>query len=354
MSIVITRRGPISAFVADLPKVELHLHLDGTMEPGLKIALAARNAIVLSPDTEAEIRRSFTAHNDLPSFLAVHYSNMEVLRTARDFEDLAFHYFSVAASDNVRHAEVFFDPQLHTARGIAFDTMMDGYGRAIERAHRTFGLTIELIMCFLRDAGAEAAMSTLAEALPYADRIIGVGLDSDERGHPPAEYAEVFARARSEGFRITAHCDVDQTDSAEHIRQAIFDIGVDRIDHGLNVLERDDLVEAALTRGLGFTVCPLPYGTHVVGIEPEIARIAEMLRRGLLVSVGSDDPPYFGGYLNDNLQACLDHGFSHREVLTMQRNAVLTSWLPESRKRELLAEIESYADAHGHSLAENA
>lgn len=344
MGIEITSRGSVSDFVRRMPKAELHLHLDGTLEPGMKIMLAQRNGVEISPKTEAEIRASFCAHNDLPSFLAVHYSNMEVLHTAQDFEDLAFQYLSTAAANNVRHAEMFFDPQLHTRRGVRFEDIVSGYRRAIARATRDFGITSELIMCFLRDFGADYAMATLAEALGFKAWIIGVGLDSDEKDHPPVEFADVFARAREEGFLLTMHCDVDQQNSAEHIRQAIFDIEVDRIDHGLNVLEAPDLVDAALHRRLGFTVCPLPYGTHVAGIEPELRRIAAMLDAGLLVSIGADDPPYFGGYLSDNIQACLDHGFTHEMVLTMQRNAFLTAWIPERRRSELLRELEAHAD----------
>lgn len=346
----ITSTGTASEFVKRMPKAELHLHLDGCMEPGLKIALAERNGIDISPSTEREIRESFRAHNDLPSFLAVHYANMEVLRISHDFEDLAFHYLSTAADNNVRHAEVFFDPQLHTRRGVQFGEMITGYRRAMERARRRFGISTALIMCFLRDFGADYAMATLLEALDFKEWILGVGLDSDEKDHPPAEFATVFARARREGFAVTVHCDVDQANSAEHIRQAIFDIEVDRIDHGLNILERPELVEAALVRGIGFTVCPLPYGTHVMGIAPELGRIASMLEAGLLVSIGADDPPYFGGYLNDNIQACLDHGFTEQMVLTMQRNAFVTSWLPPQERQTHLDELDSYARECGLTM----
>jgi len=341
--IAITSRGGVSDFIRDMPKVELHLHLDGTLEPGMKILLAQRNGIPIDPADEAGIRHLNTSHNDLPSFLHAHYSNMDVFRTAEDYEDLAFQYLTTAAANNVRHTEMFFDPQLHTRRGIPFATQVTGYQRAMDRARRELGITSELIMCFLRDFGADYAMATLTEALPFRHWIIGVGLDSDEAGHPPAEFAHVFDRARREGFLITVHCDVDQRDSAEHIRQAVVDVAADRIDHGINILEDPGLVAAARERNLGFTVCPLPYGTHVVGIEPELARIAAMLEEDLLVSVGSDDPPYFGGYLDDNLQACLDHGFSREMVLTMQRNAIRTAWVPAGERERLLAELEEFA-----------
>lgn len=340
--IEITSRGGVSDFVAAMPKVELHLHLEGTLEPGLKVTLAERNGVTISPRTEAEIRHLYTTHNDLPSFLAAFYSNMEVLFTAEDFEDLAFQYLSTTAANNVRHVEMFFDPQLHTSRGVRFSDVVSGYRRAIDRARRDYGMSAELIMCFLRDYGADYATATLSQALDYKQWILGVGLDSDERNHPPAEFAEVFARARQEGFLITTHCDVDQQNSPEHIRQAIFDIGVDRIDHGLNVLEVPELVEAARERQLGFTVCPLPYSTHKGGLEPELTRIRAMLDAGLKVSAGSDDPPFFGGYLNDNLQLCLDNGFTEDMIVTMQRNAIDTAWLSAARRASLHEELDAY------------
>lgn len=340
--IEITSRGEVSEFIVGLPKVELHLHLEGTLEPGLKVRLAERNGVTIAPSTEPEIRHLYTTHNDLPSFLAAFYSNMDVLFTSHDFEDLAFQYLSTAAANNVRHVEMFFDPQLHTSRGVRFSDVVAGYRRAVERAHRDHGLSAELIMCFLRDYGADYAMATLSQALEFKPWILGVGLDSDERDHPPAEFAKVFAKARDEGFLITSHCDVDQKDSPEHIRQAIHDIKVDRLDHGLNVLEAPELVEAARERQLGFTVCPLPYSTHKGGLEPELERIRGMLDAGLKVSVGSDDPPFFGGYLNDNLQLLLDNGFTEDMIVTMQRNAIDTAWVSASRRSALHDELDEY------------
>lgn len=345
MTIEITTRGGISDFVAGMPKAELHLHLDATLEPGMKMAIAERNRIPISPSTEPEIRASLQAHYDLPSFLAVHQSNLNVLRTSRDFEDLAFQYLTTAAASNIRHAEMIFDPQLHTRRGVGFADMVSGYRRAIVRAGRSFGISAELILCFQRDLGPDYAMATLMDAIDYKSWIIGIGVDSDEKGHPPLEFAEVFSRARDEGFLISVHCDVDQENTHEHIRQAILEVGADRIDHGLNIIDRPELCAAAMDRRLGFTVCPLPYGTHVAGLEHELARIAKMAELGLLVSLGSDGPPYFGGYLNDNMQACLDHGFSQQGVLDLQRNAFATAWISERQRRSYLEELDDYAAA---------
>ncbi|NDZ92824.1 adenosine deaminase [Streptomyces sp. SID6673] len=330
-----------------MPKVEMHLHLDGTLEPAMKLALARRNNIAIPQSSVEEIRESFTFYN-LQTFLAVHYSNMDVLWTTQDYEDLCYQYLSTVAAQNVRHVEMFFDPQLHTSRGVPFSDIISGYRRAILRARNTFGMTAELIMCFLRDHTAEHAMTTLMSALPYKDWIIGVGLDSDEHHHPPTEFAAVFDRARREGFQITMHCDVDQVDSIDHIRAALEDLETERIDHGLNILEDQRLVTLARERRIGFTVCPLAYSTHPGHGESEIARIRDMLTAGLLVSIGADDPPYFGGYLGDNLQYLHDvGGFSLEQVWTTQRNAVLSAWITDRRRDELLSELDAYARSQG-------
>ena len=222
---------PLADFIAGLPKCELHVHLEGTLSPELKLTLADRNGIQLGQTTVEEVEATYR-FDSLSSFLAVYYPAMNVLQTDDDFFDLAYAYLTKAASQGVRHAEMFFDPQAHTSRGVPFPTVIRGYRRAIITAQRELGISAELILCFLRDLSAEFAMATLMEALPYKDSIIGVGLDSDERGNPPSKFAAVFARARSEGFMLTMHCDIDQIDSIEHIRQAIEEIGVDRIDHG--------------------------------------------------------------------------------------------------------------------------
>ncbi|HYK30541.1 MAG TPA: adenosine deaminase, partial [Streptosporangiaceae bacterium] len=230
----------IASFIAGMPKAELHVHLEGTLEPELKFELAMRNGLSL-PYGSAEDMRAAYSFNDLSSFLAVYYEGMSVLRSERDFYDLAMTYFRKARSQNVVYAEVFFDPQAHTARGVPFGTVIDGLRRAQADA-LSLGLRTQLIMCFLRDMSASSAMRTLEQSLAYRDLIVGVGLDSDERGNPPVKFSEVFARARSEGYRLTMHCDVDQEDSAGHIRQCLDDIGVERIDHGVNCVEDDDLL----------------------------------------------------------------------------------------------------------------
>ena len=239
-------------FIEGMPKAELHVHLEGTLEAELKFELARRNGIEL-PYGSVEEMRAACDFDDLPSFLRVYYEGMSVLRTEEDFYDLTTAYLEKAHSRNVIYAEMFFDPQAHTTRGIGFDTAIGGIRRAQGDAQGRVGIRTRLIMCFLRDMSAESAMATLEESLPHEDWIVGVGLDSDERGNPPVESKEVFTRARAEGYRLTMHCDVDQENSTRHIWQTLNEIGVDRIDHGVNSLEDAGLCDEIVRRGLALT-----------------------------------------------------------------------------------------------------
>ncbi len=331
----------ISEFIRGMPKAELHLHIEGTLEPELKFTLAERNGISLPAASAAQMRAS-QEFDDLTSFLAAYYEGMDVLRTSADFYDLACAYLQRAHQEGVRYAEIFFDPQAHTSRGIAFDAVIGGLRRAVLAARRQFGLRAQLIMCLLRDQSAEYGMATLVQSLPYRDWIVGVGLDSDEKGNPPVKFAEVFKRARAEGYQVTMHCDVDQEDSAEHIRQCLFLIGVDRIDHGVNILESAELTAELKRRGLGLTVCPIS-NRWVTG-DLKAAQIKQMLELGLRVTVNSDDPAYFAGYLTDNLIAAQQAaGLDRADLLQLQRNAIEIAWLPDGADGELLAEIDRYA-----------
>jgi adenosine deaminase len=328
-------------FIAGLPKCELHLHIEGTLEPELKFELAKRNAVDLPYETVEEMRAAYD-FTDLPSFLACYYEGMSVLRAEPDFYDLAIAYLRKAASQNVRYAEIFFDPQAHTSRGVPFDVVMRGLRRALVDAETQLGLKAQLIMCFLRDFQAEYAMATLLESLPYRDWIVGVGLDSDEKGNPPAKFAAVFERARQEGYMLTMHCDVDQQDSIEHIRQCVEQIGVDRIDHGVNVLEDPALVEAIKQRGLGLTVCPISNSYVTDSMKADAIR--RMLDLGLKVTINSDDPAYFPGYVQENLVAIQGAlGLSREELLQLERNAFEIAWLPRHIKDAYLAELNVYA-----------
>ena len=328
-------------FIAGLPKCELHLHIEGTLEPELKLELARRNAVDLPYETVEEMRAAYD-FTDLPSFLACYYEGMSVLRAEPDFYDLAIAYLRKAASQNVRYAEIFFDPQAHTSRGVPFDVVMRGLRRALVDAETQLGLKAQLIMCFLRDFQAEYAMATLLESLPYRDWIVGVGLDSDEKGNPPAKFAAVFERARQEGYMLTMHCDVDQQDSIEHIRQCVEQIGVDRIDHGVNVLEDPALVEAIKQRGIGLTVCPISNSYVTDSMKADAIR--RMLDLGLRVTINSDDPAYFPGYVQENLVAIQEAlGLSREELLQLGRNAFEIAWLPRHVKDAYLAELNVYA-----------
>ncbi|WP_324652342.1 adenosine deaminase [Georgenia sp. H159] len=336
-----TATSDLQEFITGLPKAELHVHIEGTLEPELKFELAQRNGVPLEHGSAEEVRASYD-FDSLPSFLAVYYDSMRVLVTADDFHDLAMAYLRKAASQGVRYAEIFFDPQAHTSRGVPFATIIGGLRRALVEGRRDLGIRGELILCFLRDFTAEHAMSTLMEALPYRDWILGVGLDSDEQGNPPVKFTEVFARARAEGFLLTMHCDVDQDDTHEHIRQVLEDIGVDRIDHGTNAFERPDLVEALKARGIGLTACPISNGWISEGLKER--EILGLLEAGVKVSVNSDDPAYFGGYVGDNYARLAEVAGLDREQLTrLARNSFEIAWLPDRQREHYLAELDAYA-----------
>ncbi|MDB5446379.1 MAG: Adenosine deaminase, partial [Phenylobacterium sp.] len=287
----------IASFIHDLPKCELHVHIEGTLEPELKFKLAERNHIVLPFEDEAQMRAAYAFH-DLPSFLTLYYSGMEVLLKEPDFYDLAMAYLMKACSQNVFYAEIFFDPQAHTSRGVSFDTVICGLRRAQMDAEEQLGVRSQLILCFLRDWSAEYAMATLLESLPYKQWIVGVGLDSDEKDNPPRKFAKVFQRARDEGYLLTMHCDVNQADSVRHIWECVDLIGVSRIDHGCNSLEDPALCELLAERKLGLTVCPISNAFVTDGPQTDVIR--RMMELGLRVTINSDDPAYFGGYIEEN------------------------------------------------------
>jgi adenosine deaminase len=333
----------VTEFIRGVPKVELHLHIEGTLEPELKFDLAARNAIAL-PYADAAAMREGYDFDDLPSFLACYYEGMSVLRTAEDYADLTRAYLRRAHSQNVRYAEIFFDPQAHTSRGVAFDTVLAGLRTALLEARREHGLRAQLIMCFLRDLSADYAMATLLDSLRYRDWIVGVGLDSDERGNPPAKFADVFRRARAEGYQLTMHCDVDQEGSTDHIRECLDVIGVGRVDHGVNAVEDQTLWRDLERRGIGLTCCPIS-NRYVTG-SLKAKEIKELLDRGVRVTVNSDDPAYFPGYVTENLLALHDAvGLSIADVVRLQRNALEVAWMPEPLRTELAAELDRYAAA---------
>jgi adenosine deaminase len=333
--------GELASFIERMPKAELHLHLEGTLEPELKFELAARNGLDLPYDSVDEMRGAYR-FDDLSSFLTVYYEGMSVLLTEQDFHDLAAAYFRKAHSQNVVYAEVFFDPQAHTSRGIPFGTVIEGLRRAQQDAERSLGLRTQLIMCFLRDLTVESAMETLEQSLPYGDWIVGVGLDSDEKGNPPVKFEEVFARARREGYRLTMHCDVDQDDSVAHIWQCLDGIKVERIDHGVNALEDPALIREINSRRLGLTVCPISNSYVTDGLKaPEVKALVD---QGVRATINSDDPAYFPGYVNENFAAVQSAArLTRDEIVQLARNAFEISWLPREDRDGYLDSLEEYA-----------
>jgi adenosine deaminase len=315
----------IEGFIRAIPKAELHLHIEGTLEPELKFELAARNGLAL-PYESVEAMRAAYDFDDLASFLAQYYEGMSVLLVEADFFDLAMAYFERVAAQNLVYVEMFFDPQAHRSRGVEFEVVISGLRRAQERARSELGIESQLIMCFLRDHSVESAFETLEQAIPYRESIVGVGLDSDERGNPPSKFAGVFAAAREQGYRLTMHCDVDQEESAAHIWQCLDDVGVARIDHGVNALDDEHLIAALVERGIGLTVCPISNSYVTDGSKSH--EIKSLLERGVLVTVNSDDPAYFPGYVAENLLALQrEAGLERDDIVRLVRNSFAISWL---------------------------
>ncbi|WP_050611946.1 adenosine deaminase [Ligilactobacillus agilis] len=327
-------------FTQGLPKAELHLHIEGTLEPELKLKLAKRNGIDIGQETIEEVKETYN-YNDLASFLAVYYPAMNVLQKEEDFYDLAMDYLRRAAKNNVRHVEIFFDPQAHTSRGIAFETVINGLYRATVDA-RALNVDARLIMCFLRDLSRESARKTLEEALQYKDKFIGVGLDSDEHNNPPMKFFNQFTEATKHGLHVTAHADIDQKNSIEHIRELLEVIGVERVDHGTNIVEDPDLVEFAAKKEIGFTSCPLSNSFVTPFMKGK--EVLELLSKGVKVSIHSDDPAYFGGYVSDNYYAIADkYNLTKEQVVKLARNSFETSWISAEQKAIYIEELEKYA-----------
>jgi adenine deaminase len=332
---------PTREFVTGLPKAELHVHLEGTLEPALKLQLAERNSIDIGQRTVEEVEATYQ-FDSLTSFLAVYYPAMEVLQNEQDFYDLAHAYLERASADGVRHVEMFFDPQAHTSRGVPFEAVVTGYHRAAVDGSQ-LGIDADLIMCFVRDHSVESAEETLEASLPFQEWIVGVGLDSDERGNPPEKFAKVFARAREAGYRLTMHCDIDQGGSIDNIRTVLHDIRTDRIDHGTNVVEDPSLVEELRARGIGLTCCPI--SNRFVTDDMKAREIADLLRAGVRVTVNSDDPAYFGGYVAANYLALAEAaGLTSAEVVTLAENSFAISWLDDGRRAGYLDEVNRFVE----------
>jgi adenosine deaminase len=328
-------------FLAALPKAELHMHLEGSFEPELMFEIGRRNRIDMPFASADEVRAAY-AFTELQDFLDIYYQGMAVLREERDFEDLTWAYLQRCRADNVSHVEVFFDPQGHTSRGVPFATALDGIASALDRGREELGISSYLIMCFLRHLSEEDAVATLRQAEPHLDRIIGVGLDSSEAGHPPVKFASVFARARDMGLKLCAHA--GEEGPPEYVRQALDVLKVDRIDHGNRAMEDAELVARIAREGITLTVCPLS-NLKLCGI----ARMADspvraMLERGISVTVNSDDPAYFGGYVNANFAAVADAlALGRAQLARLAANSFAGSFLPDADKARHLAAVRAVA-----------
>lgn len=322
-----------------LPKAELHVHIEGTFEPELMFAIAQRNQIEIPYKSVEEVKQAYNFHN-LQSFLDIYYAGAQVLIHEQDFYDLAWAYFEKCAEDHVVHTEMFFDPQTHTDRGVAFETVLNGLKRACDDAKTKLGISSHLIMCFLRHLSEEAAFDTLAQALPYKAHIIGVGLDSSEVGHPPEKFERVFAKAREAGFLIVAHA--GEEGPADYVWQALDLLQVNRIDHGVRSEEDPKLMQRLIRDKMPLTVCPLSNLKLCVVQDMREHNIRRLLQQGVKVTVNSDDPSYFGGYMNDNFIAitqALD--LSEDELKHLAINSFEASFISEQDKQQWIEKIQA-------------
>jgi len=327
-----------------LPKMELHLHLEGTLEPEMMFDLAARNHVSLAYANEQQLRQAYRFDN-LQSFLDLYYQGMQVLQTEQDFYELTWAYLDRARQQNLVHCELFFDPQAHTDRGIGFDCVINGICRALDKARTEWQLTSRLIMCFLRHLPEQSALQAWQQAQPYLDRIDGVGLDSSERGNPPERFAHVFALAREAGLKCVAHAGEEGPPS--YIWQALDTLKVERIDHGVRCTEDPDLVAYLRERQIPLTVCPLSNVRLMVVERLEQHNLRQLLEAGLCATVNSDDPAYFGGYLEDNLLASQQAlGLSAPQLVQLCHNSVTACWLDEPDKQMWHRRIDEVARLH--------
>ncbi len=331
--------------VRRLPKAELHLHIEGSLEPEMLFAKAARHGIALPYASVDDLRAAYRFH-DLQSFLDVYYAGVAVLREADDFRDLVLAYLARAQADGVVHAEIFFDPQSHTARGIDFGAVMRGLLAGLAEGHARHGVSSRLILCFLRHLDAADALATLEQARPWRDHIAGVGLDSSERGHPPSKFAAVFARARAEGYRTVAHA--GEEGPPAYIHEALDLLQVARIDHGVRAEEDPALCARLAHERIPLTVCPLSNVRLAVFARMEDHNLARLLRAGLCVTINADDPAYFGGYVGANYLACARAlALTRAELATLARNSIEASWLDAADKQRWLGQIDAVAAGPG-------
>ena len=330
----------MTGFIEGLPKAELHLHIEGTIEPETLFRLAARNGVKLPYDSVDALRAAYDFSN-LQDFLDLYYQGMAVLQKQEDFYDVTWAYLEKARAQSVLHAEIFFDPQGHTSRGVAFETALEGIWRALEDGRERLGVGSRLIPCFLRDRDADEALATLENVLRYRDRIVAVGLDSAEKGNPPRKFQEVFERARSEGLLTVAHA--GEEGPADYVREALDLLRVARVDHGNHAFDDPALMERLVRERVPLTMCPLSNLRLRVVDDLRRHPLRLMLEKGLRVTVNSDDPAYFGGYINENYSAVQQAlGLSNGALADLARNSFHAAFLSEEEKRAHARRVDDY------------
>ncbi|MFV8410678.1 adenosine deaminase [Vibrio owensii] len=334
----------MNAFIQGLPKVELHLHIEGSLEPELLFELAQRNNIDIPYESPQALRKAYE-FEDLQSFLDIYYQGANALRTEQDFYDLTWAYLERCKTDNVIHTEIFFDPQTHTDRGIEFETVINGIHRAMQDGNEKLGITSQIIACFLRHLSEESAIETLQSIVKHKDKIIGVGLDSSELGHPPEKFKRAFQQAKEAGLLTVAHA--GEEGPAQNIIDSVEMLGVSRVDHGVRCVEDASLVEALIESKMPLTVCPLSNIKLCVFDEMEQHNIVDLLRRGVAVTINSDDPAYFGGYMTDNFMAVSNaHPMTKAELAQFTINAINASFIKEALKAKYRAQVADYLANH--------
>jgi adenosine deaminase len=330
----------LHSLLRGMPKAELHIHIEGSLEPELIFALAKRNGVALKYASVEELRRAY-AFTDLQSFLDIYYAGASVLLKEQDFYDMTWAYLEKAHADNVRHAEIFFDPQTHTERGVVFETVINGIHRAVQDAKAKFGMSGALIMCFLRHLSEEDAFTTLEQSLPYRDKFIGVGLDSSERGHPPEKFARVFAKCKELGLHLVAHA--GEEGPAAYVTTALDVLHVERIDHGVRSIEDAALMQRLAKEKIALTVCPLSNVKLCVFDKMQDHNFRQLLDAGLVLTVNSDDPAYFGGYINDNFIALFDAlGLNREQAKQLAKNGFAASFIDAEMKQKYLNEVDAF------------
>lgn len=333
----------LTNLINNIPKAELHLHIEGSLEPELMFSLAKRNNLTLPYSSVEEIRQAYD-FTQLQDFLDIYYAGMSVLIEEQDFYDLTMAYLTKCQQDNVRHVEIFFDPQGHTERGVSFATALGGINRALQDGDKQFGISHKTIMCFLRHLSEQDAFDTLNEAKAHLKIIDGVGLDSSEVGNPPAKFKNVFAEAKSLGLKLVAHA--GEEGPPEYVEEALSILKIDRLDHGNRALESEELVKRLRDEQIALTVCPL--SNLKLCVVPDLSDhpMISMLDQGLLATVNSDDPSYFGGYINDNYHALNEAlGLSKEQIIQLAKNSFIGSFLSDDEKQKHLTEIEEYLES---------